>query len=174
MIVFSRSGHSVCVCRWGRRFRLPTLYVHAQTASPLASGRFGANLPLCYLAIGWVYAEESVYAGIGRRKRLPHFHSQTYFRTSVCCGRSRNGQGCLWARVVEGCASGTGGGRCTPAWREREAVLPAARLGDHAQSCACAVASEDRAVRDYAVGEGFHCTTSQFNPASHGRAILAG
>jgi hypothetical protein len=176
MIIFSRPGHCMCVCRWGRRFRLPTPYVHTQTASALASGYFGGDLSVCYLAIGWVYAEGSVYAGVGRRKRLPHFHFHTYTHgwAIVCCGRSRNGQGCLWACLAERCPSGPRGGRCTFIWREREVFLSASGLGDHAQSCACAVASKNIAFRDYALGEGIYGAGGESHSRKNRRSLLAG
>jgi hypothetical protein len=176
MIIFSRSGHCMCVCRWGRRFRLPTSYVHAQTASALASGYFGGDLSICHLAIGWVYAEGSVYAGVGRRKRLPHFHFHTYTHgwEGVCGGGSRDGQGCVWAGLVEGRADRTCGGRCTSVRRERDAVLSASGLGDHAQSCARAVASKNFAFRNYALGERFYRATGQSHSRKNRSGLLAG
>ena len=39
----------LCRCMWGRRFRLPTLYVYAQTAPALASGYFEET----YLFVTW-------------------------------------------------------------------------------------------------------------------------
>ncbi len=170
MIIFSPSGHCMCVCRcrWGRRFRLPTLYVHAQTAPALASGYFRRDLSFCHLAAGWVHAEKSVHPEVGRRKRLPHGWA------GVCCGGSRNGQGCVWTSMAQGYPGGASGCRRAPPWREREVFLSASGVGNHAQSRPRAVASEDGSVHDHALGEGFYCATSQSNPESHGRAILAG
>jgi len=165
MIIFDRFAHYV----WGRRFRLPTVYVHAQAASSLAPGYLRGDFSICHLAIGWFYAEESGHAEVGRRKRLPHPHSWAV----VCGAGPGDGQGCFWAGLVARSAYRTGGGGCALVWRQRQAFLPASRLGDHAESCARALASEDRPVRDHALVERFYGSTGQFNLAPHRRALLA-
>ena len=170
MIISRHYAHYMCcVCRWGRRFRLPTPYVHAQTASSLASGYLGADFSFCHLAFGGISAEESLYPEVGRRKRLPHFNPRTVVRGSG----PRDGQSCFRAGLVAGSTSGEGSGRRDPAWRDRTAVLSITRLGDHAQSCSRFAVAQFADARDYALAKRFYRAPGQPHPATNRRALLA-
>ena|ERR1022692_556150 len=167
MISFDRSGHYM----WGRRFRLPTLYVYAQTAPALASGRIRGDFSICYLAIGWFNAEESVYAEVDRRKRLPHSHPD---RGSVVRRAGpRDGQGCFRAGMAERCAGSTSGRRRALLWRKRKTILSTPGLGDHAQSCACTAAAHHAIASDYTLAERFYGSTGQQHPGPDWRGLLA-
>jgi hypothetical protein len=160
--------HYMFRCRWGRRFRLPTPYVHAQTASSLASGYLGADLSFCYMAVGGISAEEPIW--VGRRKRLPHAYPRAVVRGS----RSRDGQSSFRAGLVAGHESGENGSRCDPAWRDWTAVLSITGLGDYAQSCARFVAAPYTPSCDYTMVERVDRSASQSNLEPHGRSLLAG
>jgi hypothetical protein len=138
MITFSRSGHYICVCRWGRRFRLPSHYVHAQTAPSLAPRCLRGNLSLCHLAISRLHAEESIWAEVGRQECLPHTHPRPLVRRSG----PRNRQSYVWACLATGCARSTSGGRCDPLRRKWKTFLRTESLGGHAKSCAPTVAAQ--------------------------------
>jgi hypothetical protein len=166
---FRCSTHYMCMCRWGRRFRLPTPYVLSQKASALAPGYLRGNLSFCDLATSGVHAEESANATVGRRKRLPHTHP----RPVVCGFRPRDGQSGFRACLVARFQGGTCGGRRAPVWREWKAFLSAPSLGDHAQSLARIAAAQYSTACDYALVERLYRSTSQSTSRPYGTGLLA-
>jgi hypothetical protein len=170
MIISYCSTHYIGMCRWGRRFRLPTPYVYPQTASPLASGYRAGDFSFCNLAVGGIFAEESVYPEVGRRKRLPHAYSRAVIRGS----RPRDGQSWFSGRFGYGIReSGESCSRRDPVWRNRAALLSATRLGDHAQSCARFVATQYANSCDHALAEGFYREAGQSDSRPDRRGVLA-
>jgi hypothetical protein len=167
MIVFRRFTHYMCL--WGRPFGLPTRHVLPQTTPALASGYFGGNLSFCDLAASGVHATESVYAKVGRRKRLPH----SYRRPVVCRSGSGIGQGGFRACLVARFQGGTCGGRRAPVWREWKAFLSAPSMGDHAQSLARIAAAQYSTACDYALVERLYRSTSQSTSRPYGTGLLA-
>jgi hypothetical protein len=168
MITFSRSGHYLWVGRWGRRFRLPSHHVHSQTATALVSRCLGGGLSLCHLAFGWIDAEESIYARVGRRKRLPHAHPWAV----VYGARSRDRQGGLRTSLAAGFARSRGSGQRDPLRRSWKAILSTTGLGDHAESCTPTVAAQNSASSDYALVEGLYRKTCESDSRPN-RSLLA-
>jgi hypothetical protein len=150
---------------WGRRFRLPTLYVLPPQASPLASRSQRSSLPFHYLALSrFAPAEPTAPAPPTcaplSRPSLPRRgprNGQSRFRTSLA------------ARYT---CSRHGDPDHSP-WRERQKLLSAPSLGDHAQPCAYPVASQDPSAGDYALAEGIHGTACEPDPRPHRGGILA-
>ena len=163
--IFNHSTHHM----WGRRFRLPTSHVLSQKASPLASRSLRVELPLCYLAIGWLNTADSTAPAVGRRKRLPHSVPWPGLRHP----RSRNGQSCSRASLAVRRPSRTCSGPHPSIWRERKAFLSAPRLGDYAQSRARTAPTQDLSASDYSVVERLHCTKGKSDPGPDGRGLLA-
>ena len=157
MITFSPFRHYMA--RWGRHFCLPTPYVHAQKASSLAPGYVRGSFSVRYLAISRIDAAESVWAEVGRRKRLPHSH--TYPGAIVCGAGPRNRQSYVWTRLAGGSEDSTRCGRRHPLRRKWKAILSTAGLGDYAESCPPTAAAKSPAACDYALAERLHGAAGQ-------------